>query len=75
MSFERCHCSTWCTFPVVPDDLFPTIQNELGLLPLLLPWTVYSIDVRLAFLDSWLLTFVCTMSKNANMHVLIDDVI
>ena len=73
-SSKRCHHMTWHAFLVAPDEPFLTIQHgQLDLLPLPLPWTEYSTDVRSVFLDSCLLTFVCTMSINENMHIL-DDV-
>ena len=66
---------TWHAFPVAPDEPFLTVQHEqLGPLPLLLPWIGYSTDARLVFLDSCLRFYeVCL--KNAKMHVSIDDVV
>ena len=67
---------TWHVFPVALDEPSLTIQHEpLSPLPLLLLLIEYSIDAKLVSLDSCLLIFVCTMSKNLNMYVLIDDVI
>ena len=59
---------------VALDEFFLTIQHEqLGPLPSLLPWIGYSTDARLVFLDLCLRFYeVCL--KNANMHVLINDV-
>ena len=66
---------TWHAFPIAPNEPFLTVQHEqLGPLLLLLPWIGYSIDARLAFLDSCLRFYeVCL--KNADMHVLINDVV
>ena len=73
-SSERCYHTIQHAVLVAPDEPFLTDQHEqLDLLPLLLFWTLYNTDAKLPFSNSWLLTLVCTMSINANMHVL-DDV-
>ena len=63
-------------FLIAPNEPFLTIQHEqLDPFSLPLPWIEYSTDVRLIFLDSCLLIFVCAMFKNLKMYVLIDDVV
>ena len=65
---------TWHAFPIAPNEPFLIVQHvQLDSLPLLLPWTEYSTNARLAFLDSCL-RFYKACLKNANMHVLINDV-
>ena len=57
------------------DEPFLTIQHgQLALLPLPLPLTKYSTDVKLASLDSCLRFYEVGL-KNANMHVLINDMV